>query len=219
MPIENANLGRLVLYTDYEDINEQNIEEVVSLAWTQHQKNVQRINWLFDYEKGDQPINERIKPIRSDHNTKVCVNKASQIVDFHTGYLLSNPITYVQRARVEDGKTEADGKADDTKVALFNKMCIEQGMAAKNIELAINLFTCGVAYKMALPVRARKRRGRQKPFSSFEIAIPAPATTFIVVSNDAYRERKLGCTYSILSDGTIRLTAYTEDLFPLWNIR
>ena len=116
MPIENANLGRLVLYTDYEDINEQNIEEVVSLAWTQHQKNVQRINWLFDYEKGDQPINERIKPIRSDHNTKVCVNKASQIVDFHTGYLLSNPITYVQRARVEDGKTEADGKADDTKV-------------------------------------------------------------------------------------------------------
>ena len=212
MPIENANLGRLVLYTDYEDINRQNIEEVVSLAWTQHQKNVQRINWLFDYEKGDQPINERIKPIRSDHNTKVCVNKASQIVDFHTGYLLSNPITYVQRARVEDGKTEADGKADDTKVALFNKMCIEQGMAAKNIELAINLFTCGVAYKMALPMRAKKRRGRQKPFSSFEIAIPAPATTFVVYSNDAYRERMLGCTYSILSDGTIRLTAYTEDL-------
>lgn len=208
----NANLGRIVLYTDYDEINEQNIEEVVSLAWTQHQMNVMRINFLEDYEMGKQPINEREKKIRKDHNTKVCVNKASQIVDFHTGYLLSNPITYVQRARVEDGKTKSDGDKDDIKVALFNKMCIEQGMAAKNIELAKNLFTCGVAYKMAMPMRAKKRRGHRNPFSSFEIMIPKPATTFVVYSNDAYREPMLACTYSILADGTIKLTAYSDTL-------
>ena len=209
---ENPNLGRLVLYTDYEEINKNNIEEVVSLAFSEHQSNAMRINWLIDYEKGEQAINHREKPIRSDHNAKVCVNKASQIVDFHTANLLSNPITYVQRARVEDGKSKDDGNKDDTRVAQFNKMCIEQGKAAKDIELAVNLFTCGVAYKMAMPMRAKNKRGRRKPFSSFEIMIPNPATTFVVYSNDAYREPMLACTYNILADGTTKLTAYTDNL-------
>ena len=161
---------------------------------------------LFAFEKGDQPILGREKKFRPDINTKIVVNEASRIVDIHVGYCFSNPITYVQRAKVENGKDKEKGEKDDFKISMLNKMMQEQSKGAKDIELARNLFICGVGYQAVLPSRNKKR------YSPFEIMVPNPMTTFVVYSNDAYREPKLACTYSVHDDGTISLTAYSDKL-------
>ena len=198
-------IGRAMLMTDEAEITKKNIISVVSKAYEEHQKNVFEELYLFNYERGNQPILDREKSIRSEINTKVVENNASMIVDTHVGYCFSNPITYVQRAKVEAGK-ESDGKKDDLSIATLNKMMQEQAKGAKDIALARDLFICGVGYQMILPHRNKKK------FSPFEIMVPNPMTTFVVYSNDAYREPKLGCTYSIHDDGRISLTAYSDKL-------
>lgn len=197
-------IGRLMLMTDVREITEENIISVVSKAFAEHQENVADEIFLFEYEKGRQPILDREKKIRPELNATVVENKASEIVDVHVGYCFSNPITFVQRAKIEEGKGEAEGKKEDLRVAMLNKMMQEQSKGTKDIELARNLFICGVGYQIILPNRKKKK------YSPFEIMVPNPMTTFVVYSNDAYREPKLGCTYSIHEDGTISLTAYSE---------
>lgn len=197
-------IGRTMLMTDEREITKKNIIQVVSKAFAEHQENVTDEIFLFEYEKGKQPILNREKKIRPELNATVVENKASEIVDVHVGYCFSNPITFVQRAKIEEGKSEDDGKKEDLRVAMLNKMMQEQSKGTKDIELARNLFICGVGYQIILPNRKKKR------YSPFEIMVPNPMTTFVVYSNDAYREPKLGCTYSIHEDGTISLTAYSE---------
>ena len=201
--------GRLKLRTDEKEITKENIEAVVSLAWAEHQHNAKREEWLIDYKKGDQPILDRVKKVRKDHNAKVVENNASKIVDFHKAYCFSQPITLVQRAKREVGKPEQAGEEDDLKISLLNKMMVEQGKPGKDIELAEDVFSCGLGYKMAIPIRDKLvRRGR---CSAFEISVLNPLTTFMVYSNDAYDEEMLACTYNVRKDGKVDLTAYSEN--------
>lgn len=109
-------VGRIMIMTDEKKITKENIVKVVSKGFMEHQQNVMEEIFLFDYEKGIQPILDREKQIRPEINTKVVENNASKIVDVHVGYCFSNPITFVQRAKVELGKDdkvkdkEADGE-------------------------------------------------------------------------------------------------------------
>ena len=189
-------LGRRMLMTDEREITKDNIISVVSKAFMEHQENVAQEVFLFEYEKGNQPILNREKKIRPDLNATVVENNASKIVDVHLGYCFSNPITFVQRAKIEPTKKqkkalfgflrkkdEDDGEnIDDLKIAMLNKMMQEQSKAAKDIALGRNLFICGVGYQMMLPNRNKSR------YSPFELLVPSPLTTFVVYSNDAYRE-------------------------------
>lgn len=204
-------IGRIMIMTDEKKITKENIVKVVSKGFMEHQQNVMEEIFLFDYEKGIQPILDREKQIRPEINTKVVENNASKIVDVHVGYCFSNPITFVQRAKVELGKDdkvkdkEADGDKDDMKIAVLNKMNQEQKKSTKDIQLARNLFICGLGYQMILPNRKRNA------FSPFEIMVLNPLTTFVIYSNDAYREPKVAVTYFVHDDGTVSLTAYSED--------
>ena len=170
-------LGRRMLMTDEREITKDNIISVVSKAFMEHQENVAQEVFLFEYEKGNQPILNREKKIRPDLNATVVENNASKIVDVHLGYCFSNPITFVQRAKIEPTKKqkkalfgflrkkdEDDGEnIDDLKIAMLNKMMQEQSKAAKDIALGRNLFICGVGYQMMLPNRNKNR------YSPFEL--------------------------------------------------
>jgi SPP1 family phage portal protein len=203
--------GRLMIMTDEKVITKENIVKVVSKGFADHQHNVRQEMFLFDYERGIQPILDREKDIRPEINATVVENNAAKIVDTHVGYCFSNPITFVQRAKVELGKDqkvkdkETDGDKDDMKIAVLNKMNQEQKKSTKDIQLARNLFICGVGYQMVLPNRKRKA------FSPFELMVLNPFTSFVIYSNDAYREQKVAVTYFIHDDGTVSLTAYSED--------
>lgn len=142
-------LGRRMLMTDEREITKDNIIQVVSKAFMEHQENVAEEVYLFEYERGNQPILNREKKIRSDLNATVVENNASKIVDVHLGYCFSNPITFVQRAKIEPTKKqkralfgflkkkdEDNGEnIDDLKIAMLNKMMQEQSKAAKDIAL------------------------------------------------------------------------------------
>ena len=206
-PLEAPTLGRKMIMTDAKEITRENIIQITSSTYSVHQMNAVEENFLIEYERGNQAILDRKKEIRPEINAKVVVNNAAKIVDTHVGYCFSNPITLVQRARVEADKSDEDGRKDDLRVSLLNKMMQEQAKGTKDMELARNLFICGVGYQMVLPTRKKYKKRRYSPF---EILVPNPVTTFVVYSNDAYREPVLGCTYAIRDDGEIELTAYSE---------
>lgn len=197
--------GRLMIMTDLPEITEDNIESVVTTAFQYHQQNAAEELFLFNYEKGDQPIRSREKKIRPEINCKLVENNASRIIDTHVGYCFSNPITLVQRAKVETGKSDSESDTDDLEIGMLNKMFAEQAKGSKDIELARNLFICGLGYQMVLPARNKKK------YAPFEVTVPNPLTSFMVYSNDVYRDPVLGCTYSQHEDGTISLTAYSDN--------
>lgn len=204
-------IGRRMIMTDAKKITKENIIKIVSKGFLEHQTNVQQEIFLMNYERGIQPILNREKEIRPEINATVVENNAAKIVDVHVGYCFSNPITFVQRAKVELGKDEKikdkkeDGEKDDMRIAVLNKMNQEQKKSTKDIQLARNLFTCGVGYQMVLPNR------KKNAFSPFEIMVLNPLSTFVIYSNDAYREPKVAVTYFVHDDGTVSLTAYSKD--------
>lgn len=203
----DSEYGRIQIFCDVDQITKDNILEIFSSAYLLHQKNAVKEESLFIYERGNQPILYREKEVRSDINEKIVINKASQIVDIHVGYCFGNPITYVQRGKIEDDlrKPETTSDEDNKYIAMINKMMAEQGKAKKDIELARDYMICGLGYQMVW------KNENKNHYSPFKIATLNPRTTFVVYKNDAFREPLVGCSYIIHSDGSITATAYTKD--------
>ena len=203
----DSEYGRIQIFCDVDQITKDNILEIFSSAYLLHQKNAVKEESLFIYERGNQPILYREKEVRSDINEKIVINKASQIVDIHVGYCFGNPITSVQRGKIEDDlrKPETTSDEDNKYIAMINKMMAEQGKAKKDIELARDYMICGLGYQM---VWKNENKNHSSPF---KIATLNPRTTFVVYKNDAFREPLVGCSYIIHSDGSITATAYTKD--------
>ena len=171
-----------------------------------HTQNAIKENALFAFQRGCQDILVREKPIRSDINEKLVINKASQILNIHVGYSFGNPITFVQRGKVEDDlrKPSTTEKEDNLYIAMINKMMAEQGKAKKDTELARDYMTCGLGYQMVW------KNNNKNHYSPFRLTTLNPMTTFMVYRNDAWRESILGCSYIIHSDGSITATCYSD---------
>ena len=204
---DNSEYGRIKIYTDEDVITADNIVEIFNTAYILHNQNAIKEEELFSYQRGYQDILGREKPIRSDINEKLVINKASQIVDIHVGYSFGNPITFVQRGKVEDDlrKPKTTEKEDNKYIAMINKMMAEQGKAKKDTELARDYMTCGLGYQMVW------KNDNQSQYSPFKIATLNPFTTFMVYKNDCWREPILGCSYIVHSDGSITATCYSKN--------
>lgn len=202
----DSEYGRIQIFTDAENITRDNVLEIFNSAYLLHQKNAVKEDWLFGYERGKQAILDRVKPIRSDINEKLVINKASQIVDIHVGYCFGNPITYVQRGKVEDDlrKPTTTESEDNKYIAMINKMMAEQGKAKKDVQLARDYMTCGLGYQMVW------KNENTSHYSPFKIATLNPRTTFVVYKNDAFKEPVMGCSYIAHFDGSITATIYTD---------
>ena len=122
--------GRREIFTDVKEITKQNISKVLADAFEIHNKNVVEIKYLQEYERGKQPILDRIKEVRPEINNKIVENHAAEITAFKVGYVFGSPITFVQRASVDaNGK---NGETDDKKLAILNEMMFEEGKAAQD---------------------------------------------------------------------------------------
>lgn len=203
----DSEYGRIKIYTDAQKVTKENVIEIFNSAYLIHQNNAIKEDYLFTYERGKQPILEREKQTRPEINEKMVINKASQIVDIHVGYCFGNPITYVQRGKVEDDSRKPETTVDDDNncIAMINKMMAEQGKARKDIELARDFMICGVGYQMVW------KNDKQDQYSPFKISTLNPRTTFIVYRNDAFREPLMACSYINHQDGSITATIYTEE--------
>ena len=71
--------GRKQIFTDVTQITKDNVIKVLQDALIVHEQNRTAIKFLLDYERGIQPIDDRIKEIRPEINIKVKDNMAAEI--------------------------------------------------------------------------------------------------------------------------------------------
>jgi len=201
----NEFKGRKKIYTDETSIDYTNAITVLTDALITHSTNVEQIKYLLDYEKGIQPIFDRVKDIRPDIDIQIAENNASKITDFKIAYEFGSPITYVQRAKLQVPKTDTD--KDDIRITALNEMLFEESKSSKDVELARYLKICGVGYRM---IKAKKRiLGK----SVFDILTLNPLTTFIIYSNDIYQSPMMAVTYSTQKNGNTLFGCYTDDTY------
>ena len=194
--------GRREIFTDVEKITKENISKVLADAFDTHLLNVTEINYLQAYEKGDQPILNRIKEVRPEINNKIVENHAAEITAFKVGYVFGSPITFVQRASID---TAGDnGENDDKKLAILNEMMFEEGKAAQDQVIGKDISVCGVGYRIVLPKKVKEG------LSAFTILRLNPSNAFVVKFNDIFKKPALGVSYVQLSDDSYRVGAYTD---------
>ncbi len=208
--------GRKQIFCDKTNIDKTNILEVLSDAYFIHEQNRAEMLYLFEYVKGRQPILDREKQIRPEINEKIVDNMASEILEFKLGYEFGSPISYVQRARKDIKSRNAlfsffkklftsdESKKEDLRVSAINEMMVEECKAAKDLQLAKDVKTCGIGYRLILPKKIKTG------VSVFDLLVLNPMNTFVVYSNDAYREPILGVSYFPHRDGSVTFGCYTK---------
>ena len=193
-------IGRKKIHTDEVEVTRKNIAAIVNNAMNgDHAANRNQMEYLFKYERGMQPIIDRQKQIRPEICNVVIENHASEVVDFTVGYQAGNPINLVARS------VNAEMKHSDKRILKVNEMLAEENKQAKDIELFRNFHIAGVAYAMVVP------KDYMTGTSPFDLLVLDPRNTFIVYSNDAYERPMVAVTYSVLQNGTKRVTAYSND--------
>ena len=197
--------GRREIFTDVKEITKENISKVLADAFETHLLNIVEITYLQEYERGKQPILDRIKEIRPEINNKVVENHAAEITAFKVGYVFGSPITFVQRASVDiDGNK---GNADDKKLAILNEMMFEEGKAAQDQVIGKDISVCGVGYRIVLPKKIKDG------VSAFNILRLNPNNAFVVKFNDIFKKTALGVSYITLSDDSYKVGAYSDKYY------
>lgn len=200
--------GRRQIFTDYTEVTEDNIIQILSESFIEHSMNVSEISFLKRYEKGDQPILNRVKTVRPEINNKIVENNAHVATKFIVNYSYGQPITYVQRSKKDTDEFTtkvSNGNSDEIAVGLLNEMMLEQGKASKDLKLGNDSVIGGQGYRLVL---ANRNYGEE--ISPFEIMTLNPLTTYVVYTNDAYREPVLGVSYTELKNGDVRFGAYSK---------
>ena len=203
--------GRTVIYTDEEEVTAQNVADVIEDAQKTHDANASDIGYLYAYYKGDQPILEREKTYNTEINNKVVVNRAKEISDFKTGYLLSAPIQYVDLAA-----NDSDETADSSDLGSLCAWMRSAGKEASDLEVAFWQSVCGTAYRMLSPkdaggVQPPATAQRDDTDAPFDLFVPDPRYTYVVYSSRLSHRPMLGVTYVEDSDGNRTSYAYTAD--------
>lgn len=194
--------GRNQIFTNEVEIGRNNLIEVLNKALPIHQRNREDEKYLERYIRGEQPILDRVKTVNAEINNKVVVNHANQIVTFKTAEFAGEPIQYISRTSRDDVPQ---------KVADLNSLMLSEGKQSKDMQLAYNLFTYGVGYRLTI-------HDRKPPVSDifdeapFEIYIPDPRNTFVVRLNDVSKRVVMGVTYVFLdeTETKVRYTVYTD---------
>ena len=197
--------GRKQIFTNEEEINGGNLLEVLNKALAVHRKNRTEEVYLEKYERGIQPILDRVKNVNGEINNKVVVNIANQIVAFKSAEFAGEPIQYVSRGSNE--------KAPPL-IERLNSMMLSEGKQKKDFDLTYRMFTCGVGYRLvrndkALPI-VKKQLFDEAPF---EIYTLDPWNTFVIRLNDVTKRVVAGVTFVFLDENqsAVRYTVYTAN--------
>ena len=191
--LSNSLHGRRQIFTGESEITDQNVVEVLEKALTTHNLNRAEIIFLQDYVRGIQPILNRTKNYNAEVNNKVVVNIASQIITFKSSEFAGEPIQYVSRGSGQRDEEELD-EPIPVKVAKINNMMLSEGKQTKDLELAQNMFTGGVGYRLAFHDTGREPTDYMDE-APFEMYIPDSKNSFVVRSADVTKKVMMGVTY------------------------
>lgn len=188
--------GRQVIYTDVKEIDKSNVVEILEKALQTHRRNRSEIQYLYDYYKGKQPVLNRVKEVRPEINNKLVENNANHIVSFKVGYLMGEPVQYVNRG--------AESASDA--INQLNGFVFAEDKAVKDKEIADWFTICGTSFRMILPDSED-----EKDEAPFEIYTLDPRNTFVVYHNGLGNKPVMGVTYVTQSDNSVVYSVYTKN--------
>jgi len=190
--------GRKVIYTDEEFVNRDNVIDILKKAKSIHDENSACIDYLYEYNNGNQPILNRVKEVRPEINNRIVANRANEITSFKVGYLLGEPLQYVSRDSKKENITE--------QITRLNEFMYSEDKAAKDKELADWFTICGTAYRMILP----KNKVDDSPFSLFTLD---PRQCFVVYYNGLGNKPVMGVKYVERGNKDIVYSVYTDTTY------
>lgn len=196
-------IGRCEIFTDAKEITAKNIIEILQKAVAIHEKNRTRIQFLLEYDAGEQPV-IRKKTYRSDIDCKCVDNVANEVTEFNLGFKWAFPITLVQRGQ-DENKSEAISK--------LNAYYETQNVREKTQRLGRFVEICGIGYTYV-------DKATKGSISPFVVEVLDPMFTFVVRSS-YYIDRRvmLGVVYRQDSEGNRYFTCFTDKLrFEIKNI-
>lgn len=188
--------GREPIYSDVKEVTRDNIFSVLAAAFPIHEKNRADIEYLWNYYKGKQPVLERVREVRPEILNKIVVNRANQIVEFKSGYLIGKPIQFV-------ALTDADDVSDE--INTLNEYMYEREKHEIDKEIVDWMHICGTAYRIVLPENTDD--DEEAPFILDSLD---PRGTFVVYSKGIGHRPLLGVTYVVHDDESITVSAYTK---------
>lgn len=191
--------GRQIIFTDFDEINDENVLTVLLRAMAVHNKNRMEIQYLYDYYKGNQPILKRIKEFREEICNRVVENRANEIVSFKVGYLMGEPVQYVSRGNGDD-------PALSEAINALNEFIFAVDKATKDKELADWFTICGTAFRMVLPDPLS-----EEDEAPFDIYTLDPRNAFVVYHSGLGNKPMLGVRYVTREDGTTVYSVYTKN--------
>ena len=196
-----VTFGRAKIYTDYETVTAESVLVILEKTFPVHRENANEIDYLFDYYKGNQPILDRTKEYRDEILNKIVVNRANMIVDFKTGYLVGEPIQYVNRTG-NDAASEPINQLNDYMFA--------EDKSGRDKELVDWMHIAGTGFRMAMPDPAV---GEEEDESPFEIYTLDPRFTWVVYYSGLGEKPKVAFKYITKSDETQVFSAYTDSMY------
>jgi SPP1 family phage portal protein len=189
-----------------DEINESNILYVMQKVMPTHQANIRQIKFLEDYEKGRQPILERIKEVRPEINERIVVNVAHEVTAFKTAFEFGDPITYALR---DYAHKEDVNRQKEELIERMNEMFFSENKEAKDQALANAFLIGGVSYRGAFA------KDDPDTGSSFEIVNLDPKEAFVVYSLGVpHRKVMAGTHFTVMGDDGVmhtRFRCYTKD--------
>jgi len=194
----NNLFGRRVIYTDADEITDENIVDELNKVLAVHSFNRAEIDYLYNYYKGNQPILTRKKEVRPEINNKVVVNRANEIVSFRVGYLVGSPIQYVS----------IDENDINPEINRFNKFLLDENKAEKDKQLVTWSEICGTSYRIALPVS-----DREEDEAPFEIYTLDPRSSFVVYHSGLGNKPMMAGITLTHDNGSTRHCVYTPSVY------
>lgn len=196
--------GRRRIYTGETEITGENLIDVLEKAFKTHETNRSEMQYLIDYERGEQPL-QRQKLIRPEIDIQVTDNIANYIKEFNISYFWSNPIMLIQHGNEDLHGTPAD--KDDRGIASLNEM-LENGenMSYKDQAVAEFVEICGIGHKL-IDIRTK--------FDGISYVHVYPLDSrnaFCIYSKDVSHRKMLGVTYMTDDDGKNLYTCFTEKM-------
>lgn len=197
--------GRIKILTDQKEINDDNIIEVLTKAYSKHRINASEMQILIDYELGIQPLPYE-KIVRPEINIQTSDNMANYVTEFKKGFFWGNPPIYTQRANDEHHNT--DSHADSAGISALNEMMLNGvGIGKKNQQLADFVEKTGIGHRL---VDAKTEWDDEKIQSSYaEIETLDSRFAFCVYYAGVGQKKVLGVTYTKSANRNI-FTCFTD---------
>lgn len=182
----NVLTGRRRIVCKPQEIDAQAAPKLLSRSLMVHSLNASDCSYLHHYFLGKQPVLNREKPVRPEIRNVVIENRAYQITKDRADSLAGEPITYSAHANGVRHGENAQPTSDILSHAVqrLNDCCDAADKHACDLELVQWLCECGVGYRLILP-NPNLKNEPDKPFMTFALD---PRATFVVYSNDVYRE-------------------------------